>query len=164
MNEARRFNARIVVGGVPDTEDLVRLHQLRYGTVVDVRTEDEKGGGRVQSDCVRLGMRYVGIPIGRDAITTKDVLTLYDVTTAEGSGLMYCFSRYGKRPLSLLLLFEAIARGKPMAYVHRRAANFGFNLEGDLLLNNYLVHFYNNTGIRERVTRSGRRPLEARLS
>lgn len=160
MKNARRFNAKIVIGGVPDAEDLVQLHQLRFSTLVDVRDEEEKFGGVVKTGAVRLGMRYVGIPISRDAITTENVLAFYDVTCSKESGLMYCFSRFGKRPLAFLLLFEAIAHGKPMPYVHKRAAEFGFNLEGDLLLNNYLVHFYNNVGVRDSVARLRKQQLE----
>jgi protein tyrosine phosphatase (PTP) superfamily phosphohydrolase (DUF442 family) len=161
MKNARRFDARIVIGGVPDAEDLEQLSQLRFGTLVDLRDEEEKFGGFVRTACNRLGLGYAPIPIRRDAITTANVLAFYDAVYLKEAGLVYCFSRFGKRPLAFLLLFEAIARGKPMAYVYKRAASFGFNLEGDLLLNSYLVHYFNNIGVRNRVSQLRRQLIDA---
>ena len=161
MKNARKFDDRIVIGGVPDAEDMAQLAELKFEALVDVRDEREKFGGFVRTACLRSGLGYVAIPIRRDAITTENVLEFYDAVYLKATGSVYCFSRFGKRPLALLLLFQAIAKGKPMAYVYKRAAAFGFNLEGDQLLNNYLVHYFNNIGVRNRVSHLRHHPVHA---
>lgn len=152
MKNASKFDDKIVVGGVPDAEDLNQLAEMGFHALVDVRDDREKFSGFVRTACLRLGMAYVAIPIRREAITTENVLAFYDAVYLKPKGPVYCFSRFGKRPLALLLLFQAIAKGKPMAYVYKRAAAFGFNLEGDQLLNNYLVHYFNNIGVRNQLS------------
>ena len=63
MKNARKFDERITIGGVPDNEDLAQLKELGYKTLIDVRDEEEKFGGYVEKKSLTLGFTYVNIPI-----------------------------------------------------------------------------------------------------
>ena len=62
MKNARRFNERITIGVVPDDDDLVQLKELGFRTLVDLRDEDERFGGRAERRIVALGLTYFSIP------------------------------------------------------------------------------------------------------
>jgi uncharacterized protein (TIGR01244 family) len=143
MRDARKFDARISIGGVPDSEDLEQLRELGFKTVIDTRDDDEKYGGKVETRVKALGLTYVGIPVVRDRIEMEDVREFFEQVYRKGSAPLYCFSRYGKRPLAFLLLFEAVATKKPLAYIFQKANRFGINIEGDALLHEFLVNYYN---------------------
>jgi len=144
MKNARRYDSRITVGAVPDSEDLQQLERLGYKTLIDLRDDDERFGGLVEKRARDLGLAYIGIPVVRDEITIEQVLSFYQCAYRRGAAPLYCFSRYGKRPLALLLLLDAVAQQKPLTYIFRRAAKFGMNLEGDLALHAFLTDFYNS--------------------
>jgi len=144
MRDARRFDSRITIGGVPDSEDLDQLVALGFKTLIDVRDGDEKFGGQVEKRARDRGLGYVSIPIVRGEIRLEDVLEFCRQIYKRGSAPLYCFSRYGKRPLALLLLFEAVASQQPLAYIYRKSATFGLNLQGDEALDSFLVDFYNH--------------------
>ena len=42
MKNAKKFDERITIGGVPDNEDLKQLKKQGYKTLIDVRDEEEK--------------------------------------------------------------------------------------------------------------------------
>jgi len=144
MRNARKYNTRITLGGVPTRDDLFQMQTLGYRTVVDLRDNEEKFGGQVKRWCNDLELRYVDIPIRRTAITIDDATRFYATVFAEGVAPLYLFSRFGKRPLALLLLFEAVLLKEPLVRIYQGAAEFGLNLEGDLCLRTFLVEFYNN--------------------
>jgi adenylylsulfate kinase len=145
MRNAKKFDARITVGRVPDDEDVEQLVELGYRTLVDVRQEDEKFGGRVERKAKDVGLRYVSIPVDRDHIRLLDVKHFYDVVYEKGSAPLYVFSRYGKKPLAFLLLLEVVANDEPLVRVFERASRIGINLQGDLALRSFLVEFFNNS-------------------
>jgi len=144
MRNARRFDDRITIGGVPSAEDMEQLAELNYKTLVDLREEDERFGGLVQKRAAALGLRYVSIPIRRSAIDLEDVRRFYDTVYAPGSAPLYAFSRYGKKPLAFLLLLEAVARKEHLPEIFRRASRFGLDLQGDILLQEFIVELYNS--------------------
>jgi uncharacterized protein (TIGR01244 family) len=144
MRNAKRFDERITIGGVPDSEDLEQLESIGYKTLVDLREDDEKFGGRVEKLATDLGLRVVNIPIRRDAIRMEDVKKFYDTVFEKGSAPIYAFSRFGKKPLAFLLLLEVVAHGEHLPAVFRKASRFGLNLEGDLALQDFLVGLYNS--------------------
>ena len=150
MRDARRLDGRITIGAVPDSEDLDQLVELGFKTLIDVRDADEKFGGLVEKRARERGLTYISIPMVRGAITIDEVLVFHRQVYRRGSAPLYCFSRYGKRPLALLLLFEAVASHQPLVYVYRKAATFGLDLQGDAVLDAFLVDFY-NTGRMESV-------------
>ena len=144
MRNARVFNERITIGGVPDHEDLVQLKRLGYRTLVDLREAEEKFGGLVEKKAVMaLALRYIAIPIQRAEINMADVTRFYDAVHEEGNAPVYAFSRFGKKPLAFLLLFEAAAAGDPFPTIFRQAGRFGLNIEGDLALREFLIGIYN---------------------
>ncbi len=89
MRNARKFDERITIGGVPDSEDLAQLKELGYKTLIDLRDEREKFGGVVLRKATALGLRYVSIPIARDEITMEDLMefcrTFSDGEKARGA-------------------------------------------------------------------------------
>ena len=143
MRNARKYNTRITLGGVPTRDDLFQMQTLGYRTVVDLRDNEEKFGGQVQRWCNDLELRYVDIPIRRTAITIDDATRFYATVFAEGVAPLYLFSRFGKRPLALLLLLQALLWQQPLVRVFQSAGEFGLDLEGDLCLRSFLVDCYN---------------------
>jgi protein tyrosine phosphatase (PTP) superfamily phosphohydrolase (DUF442 family) len=148
MRNARRFDERITIGSVPDGDDLKQLKELGYKTLVDLREEEEKFGGLVQKRATDLGLRYVSIPIRREAIRMEDVSRFYDTVYEKGSAPIYAFSRFGKKPLAFLLLLEVVARDEHLPMIFRKASRFGLHLQGDEVLQQFLVDIYNSGNIR----------------
>lgn len=144
MRNARKFDGRITIGSVPDSEDLAQLKELGYKTLIDLRDDQEKFGGLVQKRASKLGIKYVSMPVSRDEIRMEDVLDFYHAVYEKGSAPIYAFSRFGKRPLAFLLLFHAVLIDEPMSLIYRKASRFGLDLEGDMTLRSFLVDFYNS--------------------
>jgi uncharacterized protein (TIGR01244 family) len=146
MRNAKRFDERITIGSVPDTEDLEQLKEIGYKTVIDLREEDEKFGGKVEKKATAMGLRYLSIPVRRAGIKMEDVARFYDAIYEKGSAPIYAFSRFGKKPLAFLLLFEGVARKEShlIPNLIRKAAKFGLNLEGDIVLQEFLVEVLNS--------------------
>ena len=141
MRNARKYNNRITFGGVPDSEDLTQLKELGYKTLIDLREEAEKFGGLVKKRASNMGFRYIEIPICREGIKMDDVTLFYQAVYEKGSAPIYAFSRFGRKPLAFLLLFDGVAnREKRLVHkIIRKAADFGINLQGDLVLQEFLV-------------------------
>ena len=156
MRNARKFDDRITIGGVPDSEDLAQLKELGYKTLVDLREEEEKFGGLVQKRGTDLGLRYVSIPIKRESLAMEDVKRFYDTVYERGSAPIYAFSRFGRKPLAFLLLLEVVARGEHLPMIFRKASKFGLHLQGDMVLQDFLVELY-NSGNMEPVVESIRK-------
>jgi uncharacterized protein (TIGR01244 family) len=144
MRNARKFDGRITIGSVPDSEDLAQLKELGYKTLIDLRDDQEKFGGLVQKRASKLGIKYVSMPVSRDEIRMEDVVDFYHAVYEKGSAPIYAFSRFGKRPLAFLLLFHAVLIDEPMSLIYRKASRFGLDLEGDMTLRSFLVDFYNS--------------------
>ncbi len=144
MRNARRYDDRITVGSVPDSEDLAQLKELGYKTIIDLRDEEEKFGGMVEKRSHAMGLRYIKIPIVREEIKMEDVTDFYHAIYEKGSAPIYAFSRFGKRPLAFLLLFEMVVKEEPLPTIFKKASRFGLNLEGDMPLRSFLSDFYNS--------------------
>ena len=144
MRNARKFDERVTIGSVPDSDDLNQLKELGYKTLIDLRDDQEKFGGLVEKRAKTLGIRYVNVPVSRDEIRMEDVVDFYHAVHEKGSAPIYAFSRFGKRPLAFLLLFHAVLINEPISLVYRKASRFGLDLEGDLTLRSFLVDFYNS--------------------
>lgn len=144
MQNARKYDERITIGGVPSLDDLQQLKDIGYRTLVDLRDEEEKFGGFIGKKALGLGLSYITIPIYREEIQIEDVTTFYETVYEKGTAPLYCFSRFGKRPLAFLLLFEAVAKKKPLVWIYKKASHFGLNLQGDLSLQVFLTSFYNS--------------------
>jgi uncharacterized protein (TIGR01244 family) len=143
MQNARKYDETITVGSVPSREDLTQLKDLGYRTLVDVRDEAERFGGAVEKAALQLGLGYTKILAAREAIRTAEVRQFYETVFNPDAKPVYAFSRFGKRPLAFLLLFDALAQGRKIHGVMRAASNFGINLEGDLALRAFIVDSLN---------------------
>ncbi|MBN1609096.1 MAG: adenylyl-sulfate kinase [Polyangiaceae bacterium] len=143
MRNARRFDQNITVGVVPDADDIVQLKEFGYRTLVDVRGEDEKFGGYVEKRARSLGLNYLNVPVVRSQIDFDEVSRFYRLVYDGANAPMYVFSRYGKKPAAFLVMLEVVAWGEPMVKVGRRASRFGFDLEGDISLQRFLVDLFN---------------------
>jgi hypothetical protein len=95
----------------------------------------------------------VNIPVDRSTITLEKLGQFYNVVYARGTAPLYLFSRFGRRPLAFLLLFDAVRSEKPLLEVFRGASHFGLNIEEDETLHEFLVSYYRNLEY-ERLVRS----------
>ena len=144
MQNARKYDERITIGCVPSHEDLIQLRDLGYRMLVDVRDEHERFGGAVEKTASEHKLGYTSIVASREAIRTADVRRFYETVFDPRAQPVYAFSRFGKRPLAFLLLFDALAQGRRVQGVFRAASNFGLNLEGDLVLRAFIVDALNS--------------------
>jgi uncharacterized protein (TIGR01244 family) len=141
MRNARKYNDRVTIGGVPDRGDLAQLKELGYRTLIDLREETEKFGGLVKKAADEMGLRFIEIPIYRSEIKIEDVKRFYQAIYEKGSAPIYAFSRFGRKPLAFLLIFDGVANQEKhlIHKVIRKASEFGINLHGDLVLQEFLI-------------------------
>jgi len=125
--------------------------ELGYKTVVDVREESEKFTGAVERRAKEQDMRYVNIPVSRETIRIEDVIGFYRNVYEKLSAPLYVFSRLGRKPLAFLLLFEAVAQSRPLVWIFQRASRIGIDLRGDMVLQSFLINFYNAGSVEEVV-------------
>ena len=150
MRNAIKFDDQITLGRVPDDSDLAQLKDLKYRTLVDVREDQEKFGGYVEKHAIEKGFKYVNIPISREDIKLQDVIRYYHIVYDPANAPIYAFSRFGKKPLAFLVLFEAVAKGDALYRVYQRASRIGVDLRGDLCLQSFMVEFF-NTGCTDEI-------------
>lgn len=143
MRNAIKFDHHLTLGRVPDGDDLAQLKDLGYRTIVDVREDHEKFGGYVEKRAIKAGFKYVKIPVSRKNIKLEDVIRFYRTVYDRANAPIYTFSRFGKKPLAFLVLFEAVANGESLHRVYQRASRIGIDLQGDLCLQSFLVEFFN---------------------
>jgi adenylylsulfate kinase len=143
MRNALRIDKNITIGTVPDPQDLEQLWEIGYRTLVDVRSEDEKFGGFVERRARTLGLNYLSVPIDRSRMDFDDLVRFYRLVYDRGNAPAYVFSRFGKKPAAFLVLPEVLARHEPVLSVSRRASQLGFDLQGDLCLQSFLVELFN---------------------
>jgi uncharacterized protein (TIGR01244 family) len=141
MKNAKKYNDRVTIGEVPGREDLVQLRELGYKTLIDLREDTEKFGGLVKKTAEEMGFRFFEIPIYRSGIKIEDVKRFYQAIYEKGSAPIYTFSRFGRKPLAFLLIFDGVANQEKhlIHKVIRRASEFGINLQGDLVLQEFLI-------------------------
>ena len=159
MLNARKFDDRITVGAVPSTEDLGQLKELGYRTLVDVRDRDEEFGGYVRKKAARLGFMYIHIPVSWDGVCLEDLVEFYNVVFDKNSAPVYAFSRFGKKPLGFLLIFDAAAKGRTAVRVFKEASRFGIRPEGDEKLKDFIIRFVNSRDIESIVSKVSELPV-----
>lgn len=75
MTEKIRFNRAITVGGQPSADELQRLQQNGFKSVINLRTSAEQDNSLEpdeEGELVRsLGMEYINLPVATDSL--KDV-------------------------------------------------------------------------------------------
>ncbi len=151
MKNARRYNDRITIGLVPSSEDLLQLKDLGYKTIIDLRDDSEKFGGLVEKRAVGLGLSYSNIPVARDAISLGDVKRFYEEVFRKENAPIYVFSRFGKKPVVFLLLFETVAKRRALVHLYRKADSMGFRLQGDISFQSFLLSLINSGELRSMV-------------
>lgn len=83
----------ITAAGQPDEAALKVFADHGYTTVIDLRTAGEDRGIDEPAVIEALGMDYVSLPIGRDAITFESARTLDQLINAAGGPvLVHCGS------------------------------------------------------------------------
>ena len=82
----------ILAGGQPSLEQLAALRDAGYVTVVNLRTEGEKGTG--QADVEALGMSYIAFPIaGAEDFTAENAAAFAAILeTADRPMVVHCGS------------------------------------------------------------------------
>lgn len=144
MRNAKKYDDRVTIGLVPSSEDLEQLKKMGYKTLIDLRDDTEKFGGLVQRRAEALGLDYRSIPVARSAISLKDVKRFYEEVYRKGSAPLYVFSRFGKKPVVFLLLFETVAKKEALVHIYRKADRMGFRLQGDLTFQSFLFSLVNS--------------------
>lgn len=144
MRNAKKYNDRITIGLVPSPGDLRQLKELEYKTIIDLRDESEKFGGLVERKAKELGFLYTKIPVERDAISLEDAKRFYQEVFRKESAPLYVFSRFGKKPVVFLLLFEAVAKKQALANLYRKADKMGFRLQGDISYQSLILSLINS--------------------
>jgi uncharacterized protein (TIGR01244 family) len=141
MKNARKYNDRVTIGEVPTMEDLAQLKELGYKTIIDLRETTEKFSHLVKKRSTEMGFRFIEIPIYRSGIKIEDVKRFYQAIFERGSAPIYAFSRFGRKPLAFLLIFDGVANQEKnlIHKVIRKASEFGINLQGDLVLQEFLI-------------------------
>lgn len=152
MRNAIVYDDRITVGHVPTAEDVQQLRDFSFRTVVDLRSEDEKLGRYVERLAGSCGIRSVSIPITRTEITYEKVARFYEAVYLKLASPIYAFSRYGRRPLAFLVLFDVIARGEPAVKVFEKGARYGMSLESELYLQIFLARASRDEAFRATVS------------
>jgi protein tyrosine phosphatase (PTP) superfamily phosphohydrolase (DUF442 family) len=152
MRNARRYDFRITIGGVPSGEELEQLRDLGYRTLVDTRDAPEKFGGAVEKRALEIGLDYVSVPVDRGEISMDKLSEFYFTLYRKDSAPLYVFSRFGKRPLAFLLLLDIVRRDEPLLKLFSRASYFGLSLEEDEALHEFLVRTYRNLELERLVT------------
>ena len=147
----RRYDERITVGGVPGEEEIAQLRALGCRTLVDSRMKSEVFDGATERHARKLRVNYISAPINRDEMTIEDTCRFLRAVHEKGSAPIYAFSRSGREPLALLLLFEAILCGCQVLWILQRASEFGLDLEGDECLHRYIVGNFDNPAFLEIV-------------
>ena len=98
----------ITAAGQPDEAALKVFADQGYTTVIDLRTAGEDRGIDEPAVIESLGMDYVLLPIGRDAITFDSAKTLDElIRDAQGPVLVHCGS--SNRVGALLALRKSLA-------------------------------------------------------
>lgn len=98
----------ITSAGQPDEAALKVFAAHGYTTVIDLRTESEDRGMDEPAVVKGLGMTYVPLPIGRDAVNFDNAKTLDQlIEDADGPVLVHCGS--GNRVGALLALRKSLA-------------------------------------------------------
>ena len=151
MRNAKKYDDRITIGLVPSSEDLEQLKELGYKTLIDLRDESEKFGGLVERRAKALGFTHRSIPVARSAISLNDVKRFYEEVYRKGSAPLYVFSRFGKKPVVFLLLFETVAKKEALVHIYRKADKMGFRLQGDLAFQSFLFSLVNSGELQEIV-------------
>jgi len=151
VRNAKKYDDRITVGLIPSSEDLEQLKGLGYKTIIDLRDENERFGGLVEMRATTRGLSYISIPVARDAIPLDNVKRFYQEVYRKGSAPLYVFSRFGKKPVVFLLLFEAVAEKKSLAHIYRKAEKLGFRLQGDVSFQSFLLRLIDSAGFKGMV-------------
>lgn len=151
MRNAKKYDDRITIGLVPGSEDLEQLKELGYKTLIDLRDESEKFGGLVERRAKALGFTFRSISVARSSVSLKDVKRFYEEVYRKGSAPLYVFSRFGKKPVVFLLLFETVAKRGALVHIYRQADKMGFRLQGDLSFQSFLFSLVNSGELNEIV-------------
>jgi uncharacterized protein (TIGR01244 family) len=125
MKKGIKFDDRVTVGGVPDSEDLAELKELGFKTLVDLRGRDESSGDLVGRRALDLGLRYVSIPIHLKDIKEKDLIKFQRAVFEKEETPIYAFSRSGHTPLALLRLLQGEGRDVHLPTIIPKASHFG---------------------------------------
>jgi protein tyrosine phosphatase (PTP) superfamily phosphohydrolase (DUF442 family) len=144
MRNAKKYDDRITIGLVPSPGDLRQLKELEYKTIIDLRDESEKFGGLVERKAKELGFQYLNIPVERDAISIDDARRFYQEVFRKGSAPLYIFSRFGKKPVVFLLLFETVVKKQALVHLYQKADKMGFRLQGDISYQSLIISVINS--------------------
>jgi uncharacterized protein (TIGR01244 family) len=132
MTEQMQISERVSVGGQPTQDELKKLAQEGFKTIVNLRTEGEEDqpltpdaeGKQVDE----LGMDYVHFPVSKDAMSPEledDFRQRLPSLTAP----VFIHCDTGKRAGAFVMIDKAIQEGWSGEDTLRRAEEMGFECE-----------------------------------
>ncbi len=97
------YNARVpadgvLTGGQPSEEEIERVARAGFRTVVNLRTEGERGTWDEEPVVTGLGMRYISIPVaGAEGVTVENARKLGEVVADQDLHPMFVHCGSGNR-------------------------------------------------------------------
>lgn len=133
MQERVKINDRITSGIQPTVEQIKKLPQEGFKTVINLRTageEDQPLSPRDEGNLVKdLGMTYVNIPVSSEVGPTAQQVDLFrqEVKRLPDPILVHC--RRGKRSGAFSLMNEAVKQGLSGEEAFQKAESLGYECE-----------------------------------
>ncbi len=114
MDRMHGIDGNLTVGRQPDREDLRRLAEHGYGTVIDLRHAGEPGHALSPAEereaAEGAGLTYLHLPVSLDTLTPA-VLARFRAAVAESDGRTYVHCAAGQRAAALALATRAASQG-----------------------------------------------------
>ena len=94
LNNPQKPVLGVMTGGQPSEDDLRKLRDEGYGTVINLRLPEESAGFDEADLVEELGMTYISLPVDvRDGLTQANAAKLDQlVSDADGLTLVHCGS------------------------------------------------------------------------
>lgn len=114
MERMHGIDGNLTVGRQPDRDDLRRLAEHGYGTVIDLRQAGEPGHALSPEEerdvAEQLGLAYLNLPVSLDTLS-PGVLARFRAAVAESDGRTYVHCAAGQRAAALALATRAATQG-----------------------------------------------------
>lgn len=133
----------IMVGGVPDWDEAMRLHREGVRTLVDVREEVEQGPD-VAKLAGEVGMRYLRVPISRRKVDVEQIDRFRKAVSGSDGGKVYAFSSGGKRAMGAVCFLACAKVGDSVIEVFHKAQKLGLAIEKESALKKFILDFYSS--------------------
>ena len=119
----KRLLPTLATGGQVSPEGVLKLKDLGFRTVVNLRTAQE--GAEAEGEAIRAtGLRYVWVPVTADTLSVADARAVRAVLDERAAGpvLLHCAS--ANREAAVWVILEVL-RGRDITAARTQAAEIG---------------------------------------